>query len=94
MGVDIVEGTIVRNRDIPFYCSPERMELVSEAITLWHRTKKWGLANGAIGWANEPKGYIEAISIIESENDNLEREQMKKQREAMQAPAKNGGKGK
>jgi len=39
-------------------------------------TKMWGLANGNIGWANEPSDYIEAITIIESVSNQIQQEEM------------------
>jgi hypothetical protein len=56
----------------------------------WYYTKLWGLANGA-GWGNEPKDYIEVITLIESEKNSIEAEEMEKRNASMQA--KSGKKG-
>jgi hypothetical protein len=50
----------------------------------WQLTKMWGLANGSVGWANEPSTYIEVISILESESNKIDSEEM----EASSASAK------
>ena len=49
------------------------------ALEVWYYTKKWGLANGQVGWANEPKNYIEAITVLDAEQDMMEAERMEKQ---------------
>lgn len=46
----------------------------------WQLTKVWGLANGNIGWANEPRSYIEAITILESESNKVQIEEMEAKR--------------
>ena len=47
----------------------------------------WGLANGNIGWANEPSDYIEAITIIESESNKIQQEEMDAMRAKQQVAA-------
>jgi hypothetical protein len=63
----------------------------------WQLTKMWGLANGAVGWANEPSIYIEAISILESENNKIESEEMEKSsasaKSSVKTPGKTAGEG-
>jgi len=44
----------------------------------------WGNANGGIGWANEASEYVDAISVLESESNKMEQEEM----EARMAKAK------
>lgn len=46
------------------------------ALQAWQLTKMWGLANGNVGWANEPIEYIDSISILESEQNAMEAEEM------------------
>jgi hypothetical protein len=39
-------------------------------------TKMWGLANGTeVGWANEPMDYINAITVLETISNEVEREE-------------------
>ena len=38
----------------------------------------WGLAHGSKGWAAEPIEYIQAISILENEQNVLEHEEIEK----------------
>lgn len=59
------------------------------ALEKWYMTKTWGLANGNIGWANEPMEYIEAITLLESEKNAVEVEEMKARQQEME---KNKGK--
>jgi hypothetical protein len=53
------------------------------ALEKWYYTKTWGLANGNVGWANEPMQYIEAITLLESEKNAVEVEEMEARQEKM-----------
>ena len=55
------------------------------ALRAWHYTKCWGLANGDAGWANEDADYIDAITVLENEQNAIENEEMDK------ATEKSGG---
>ena len=65
--------TTVYVDEIQKYCD----EYFFSALQAWYNTKKWGLANGC-GWANEPIEYIEAINVLETENDQMEQEEVDK----------------
>lgn len=67
-----VLGKPITNGEIPFYCN----EFFYSCLRAWHLTKMWGLANGAIGWANESQEYIDAITTLESESNRMEQEEM------------------
>jgi hypothetical protein len=67
-------GIPIKNKEIPFYVN----ETFYSALERWYTTKLWGLANGYIGWANEPSDYIDAITTIESEKNAVEVEEMEK----------------
>ena len=80
------DGKPIRDGDIASYFT----EFFYSALEKWQLTKLWGLANGSVGWANEPIIYIETISILESENNKIESEEM----EANAARASSGISGK
>lgn len=64
-------------------------EFFWSCLHAWNMTKMWGLANGtATGWNNEPIEYIDAITILESESNKCDQEEM----EARMAKSKAGGK--
>lgn len=48
------------------------------AFQYWQYTKMWGMANGNIGWGNEPLEYIDAITALETEQNTIEHEEMDK----------------
>jgi hypothetical protein len=75
--------TTVYVNEIEKYCN----EYFFSALQAWYNTKKWGLANGN-GWANEPMGYLEAINVLEVENDKMEQEEMDKKSKASKADGK------
>ncbi len=68
--MEVWEGEVIKKGDIAKYMTEE----FYEAIYLWSMTKKWGLANGNVGWANEPRDYVEIISIIEDIHNAVENE--------------------
>jgi len=65
-------GEVLTWNDIPKYLD----ETFYSALEKWYYTKTWGLANGKVGWANEPKAYIDAITVIENEKNKVEAEEM------------------
>ena len=67
-------GEAITWNDIPKYLD----ETFYSAIERWYYTKLWGLANGGIGWANEPIDYMEAITLIEAEQNTIENEEATK----------------
>lgn len=77
--------TTVYVNEVEKYCD----ERFFSALQAWYNTKKWGLANGN-GWANESIEYIEAINVLEMENDAMEQEEMDKKKNE----GKKDGKGK
>jgi hypothetical protein len=63
---------MIENQDIPKYVNEE----FYEALNAWYYTKLWGLAHGTtLGWANENKSYIDAITTIEAEKNAVENEE-------------------
>lgn len=83
--VTAAAGVAIKNGEIPMYLN----EFFFSCLNAWNLTKMWGNANGNIGWANEPSEYIEAISILESESNKIDQEEM----EARMAKIKQGNKG-
>lgn len=77
--MDAAEGVPILGYQIEEYCNQDFWN----AMHAWTLTKRWGLANGNIGWANEPIEYIEAITILDSISDEMENEQIE--------AARNGG---
>jgi hypothetical protein len=77
----VVGDTVVRAGDLQKYCD----ETFYSAMEVWGMTKAWKLANGAIGWANEPMEYIQAITILESESNAIQQEEMEARQEKMKA---------
>jgi hypothetical protein len=67
-------GVPIKNKEIPEYVN----DTFYSALEHWYKTKLWGLANGGIGWANEPIGYIDAITLLEAEKNAIENEEMEK----------------
>ena len=68
-------GVRIKNKDIPYYVD----EYFYSALNAWQMTKLWGLAHGErLGWAEEPLEYIDAITILESENNKWEAEEREK----------------
>lgn len=57
--------------EVKEYCN----EYFFSCLDRWILTKMWGLAHGG-GWADEPLEYILAISILESEQNKMEKEDM------------------
>jgi hypothetical protein len=70
-------GEVITWDDIPKYLD----ETFYSAVERWYYTKLWGLANGNIGWANEPKDYMDVITLIESEQNAIEHEETTKRME-------------
>lgn len=71
MPVLAYEGTVVRAEEVKEYCD----EYFFSCLDKWILTKMWGLAHGK-GWAEEPLEYISVISILESEQNKMEKEEM------------------
>lgn len=70
--VDAAEGVPIYGYQIAEYCN----NTFWDALQAWSLTKRWGLANGNVGWANEPMEYIEAITVLDSVSDAMENEAM------------------
>lgn len=73
------KSMIIKAGDVAKYCD----EYFFSCLERWALTKMWGLAHGQ-GWANEPVEYINAISVLENEQNMMEGEQI----EATKAKAK------
>jgi len=67
-------GEPIMNKQVSEYVN----DTFFSAMELWYNTKKWGLPNGNIGWANEPKDYMDAVNAIEMEMNLVESEEMEK----------------
>ncbi len=65
-------------------------ELFWSALERWYYTKLWGLAHGN-GWADEPLQYIQAITVIESEQKSIEAEEHEKAMEDMKNKSSKSG---
>jgi hypothetical protein len=76
---------VVTFGDIEKYCD----EYFFSCVERWALTKMWGNAHGARGWADEPMEYVNVISIIENEQNAIEREDMEKK--MAESKAKTGG---
>lgn len=63
------------------------------ALEKWYYTKTWGMANGGVGWGNEPLGYMEAITILENEKNTMEHEEIEKRAKEMESKSKPKSKG-
>jgi hypothetical protein len=63
-------------------------ETFFSALDKWYHTKLWGLANGSVGWANEPADYMDAITLIENEKNTIEVEEMEKRTASMNNKSK------
>lgn len=72
--VDAMYGTGILYKDIPYYID----DFLTEAIYHYSMTKKWGLAWGGCGWAEQPKIYIEAITAMEDVINEIEKESLDK----------------
>jgi hypothetical protein len=83
----VFEGKVIRAYEVAQYMT----EYFYSALQAWQLTKMWGLAHGA-GWANETVEYVEAISILESESNKMEQEEMDKRSEEMKNKSKSKGK--
>lgn len=70
-------GVVVKNKEVDKYVN----DFFYAALESWYYTKLWGLANGNVGWANEPLQYVQAITILESEQKAIEAEQHEKMME-------------
>lgn len=78
----VVDGESIREKDIPLYVN----EFFYSAIERWALTKMWGLAHNK-GWADEPVEYINAITVLENEQNKMEQEEMEKRRVEQEAKA-------
>lgn len=74
------EGVAIKAGEIASYVNDEFWD----ALYVWNMTKMWGLANGTIGWANEPQWYIETITAMESAHNMAENEEMAARNKEMQ----------
>ena len=70
---DDKKDLIIRAGEVQGYCN----DYFFSCLERWALTKMWGLAHGK-GWANEPIEYIQAISILENEQNLLEHEEIEK----------------
>lgn len=86
----VVDGKAIRAGDIAQY----RTEEFYSAMEVWQITEAWGLANGNIGWANEPRDYIDAITILKSEDNAIQQEEMDKTKNKNKTTVKKGKEGK
>ena len=77
-------------RDIADYCTPDLFELIG----YWQISKILGNPNGSIGWANEPKEFVEVFLALEAEDNLLQREEMKRKEAESKAKRKNAPRGK
>ena len=82
----VVDGTIVRADELQKYCD----ETFYSAMEAWGLTKIWGMANGSIGWANEPTDYVRAITVLESESNAIQQEEMEERQNKAKASAPAG----
>jgi len=84
----VVDGHVIYAKDIAQY----RTEYFYSALEAWQLTEAWGLANGNIGWANEPREYIEAITVLKSESNAIEQEETEKAQNKGKTTVKKEGK--
>ena len=81
-------GDVITWNDIDSYFD----DTFYSAMEVWQLTKTWGMANGSLGWGNEPRDYIEAITTLESESIKVENENMKKSMEKSNPSSKGNAK--
>jgi hypothetical protein len=78
------KDTIIRAGEVKEYCN----EYFFSCIEKWALTKMWGLAHGSRGWADEPIEYIQAISILDNEQNLIEHEEIEKRNEEIKNKSK------
>jgi hypothetical protein len=83
-------GVPIKNSEVDEYIQDEQF---LSALEAWIMTRKYGLANGSVGWANEPSEYIDAVFTLESEQSTIEAEEMDKKTKASKANAPKSYKG-
>lgn len=70
---------MLRKSEIKQYLTEE----FASALDAWNKTTLYGLANGNIGWANEPSNYIDAIFALESEKNRMDAEEAEERQKKM-----------
>lgn len=89
----IVDPVVWSNDNLGIYLKKSELkqyltdEFVS-ALDAWSKTSLYGLANGNVGWANEPSNYIQAIYALEMEKNAMESEEMEQRRREMEKKSK------
>jgi hypothetical protein len=76
-----VDGQPITFGKIKEYCD----EYFFSCLERWAYTKMWGMAHGGRGWADEPVEYVQVISILDSEQNRIEKEDMDKKMAASKA---------
>jgi hypothetical protein len=79
----VVGGVVVRAGELRNYCD----ETFYSAMEHWGMSKTWGLANGSVGYGNEPLDYIRAITVLESESNVIQQEEMEERQNSMKSSA-------
>lgn len=80
---DEKKDIVIRAGDVEKYCD----EYFFSCLERWALTKMWGLAHGR-GWAEEPIEYINAISILENEQNMIEGEEIEAAKEKSKSSSK------